>query len=148
MIGRPPVPLADRFWLKVEKTETCWLWRGAITKFGYGQTSDRGRSIPAHRAAYELEVAPIPEGLHLDHLCRVRNCVRPDHLEPVTPRVNLLRGQTNAAANAAKTECPQGHPYDEENTRFDKRRGIRHCKECGRRRTREWRQRQVEAGAA
>ena len=86
----------ERFWPKVDKTETCWIWIGAIGTGGYGnfwvgpdRLSDRMR---AHRFAYESMVGPIPEGLDLDHLCRNRACVNPAHLEPVTRRVNLRRG--------------------------------------------------------
>ncbi|MBO0885095.1 MAG: HNH endonuclease [Mycobacterium sp.] len=71
---------------------------------------------PAHRIAYTWLVGPIPEGFDLDHLCRVRSCVNPAHLEPVPRRTNLLRGRTIPAANAAKTHCPHGHPYDDTNT--------------------------------
>jgi hypothetical protein len=85
-----------------------------------------------HRVAYELLVGPIPEGLELDHLCRNTRCVNPEHLEPVTGRENLMRAVSSwAAKNAAKTHCPQGHPYDEENTKV-KRDGGRACRACGR----------------
>lgn len=103
---------AARFWQKVDKTETCWLWTAAIAT-GYGRFYLDGHLVPAHRFAYELLVGPIPAGLDLDHLCRVRNCVNPAHLEPVTRQENLARTPT---ANIAKTHCPQGHPYDESNT--------------------------------
>jgi len=76
-------------------------------------------------------VGEIPEGLQIDHLCRVPACVRPDHLEVVTPRINVWRGRSDAAKNALKTECPQGHPYDEKNTRRDWE-GKRSCRECAR----------------
>lgn len=136
-------PIDVRFWRYVEKTDTCWLWRGAIEPGhrGYGRMNIEGRSRVAHRVGYELLVGPIPEGLQLDHLCRVRRCVNPEHLEPVTPRENLLRGKTLAAANAAKTHCPVGHAYTPENTIFDAKRRIRSCRECSRRRSREWKAR-------
>lgn len=85
----------DRFWAKVQKTETCWLWTAAKNGPGYGQfglgTREDGL-VFAHRFAYELVVGPIPEGLVIDHLCRTPACVRPDHLEPVTMRENMRRG--------------------------------------------------------
>ena len=85
-----PAPISARFWAKVDKTETCWLWTGGQSA-GYGRFGFKGRpNLGAHRFAYELLVGPIPPGLDLDHLCRVRNCVNPDHLEPVTRRENLL----------------------------------------------------------
>ncbi len=98
----------------------CWLWVGTIKPFGYGKIGigcgKNQRTLYVHRAVYEHLVGPVPDGLDLDHLCRVRCCCNPDHLEPVTRQENLLRGQTLAAANADATECPQGHPYDEANT--------------------------------
>ena len=110
------LPLVERFWAKVNKTDTCWLWTATRNRAGYGKFFVDGKNRQSHRYAYELLTGPIPVGLQLDHLCRVRHCVNPDHLEPVTCRENLLRGDTFQARNAAKTECPQGHPYDEVNT--------------------------------
>lgn len=81
-----------RFWSKVEKTDTCWLWRGFTTKKGYGHFALGRGYKQAHRHSYELLVGKIPSHLQIDHLCRVRNCVNPDHLEPVTSRENALRG--------------------------------------------------------
>lgn len=125
-------PLEDRFWIKVEKTETCWLWTAATVKGGYGTIRIGGVGSPmesAHRVAYELLVGPIPDGLHLDHLCRVRRCVNPAHLEPVTCAENLLRGESFSAVNAVKTECLRGHAFTEENTYYTGRgRDCRTCK--------------------
>jgi len=109
---------------------SCWLWTGAGTGNGYGKFWVFPRMVPAHRYAYEFCVGPIPEGLEIDHLCRVRNCVNPDHLEPVTHRENILRGETIMAKNAAQTHCKNGHPFDEANTYHY--RGFRHCRECRR----------------
>jgi hypothetical protein len=133
-----------RFWAKVQKTETCWVWTASINTYGYGifavtdspVTNSAGYAY-AHRYAYTLLVGPIPEGKQLDHLCRVRHCVRPSHLEPVTVRQNLMRGQTHAAHNAAKTHCPKGHPYDAANTWRDGK-GKRVCLICKRKRNRLW----------
>jgi hypothetical protein len=123
------VTAVDRFWSRVDRTDTCWIWRGGRKPKGYGNFwVDSQHSVAAHRFAYELLVGPIPPGLHLDHLCRVPWCVNPEHLEPVTVRENLLRGLTIPAANAGKTHCPQGHPYDDANTyRWG---GSRHCRAC------------------
>jgi hypothetical protein len=129
---RPP---EERFWERVQKTETCWLWIGGLTKAGYGQfhigpDGKGGYSYDlAHRWCYKLWNGEIPQGLQLDHLCRVRNCVNPEHLEAVTPRVNTLRGHTRAAANAAKTHCPYGHEYSPDNTIFGTT-GNRLCRSC------------------
>lgn len=100
----------ERFWSKVDKTPDCWLWTAGKDWDGYGIFArDGSRSCRAHRWSYEQAIGPIPEGLQIDHLCRVRNCVRPDHLEAVTSRTNTLRGETRAAKNAIKTHCPYGH---------------------------------------
>lgn len=124
------VPLALRFWAKVEKTPTCWLWIGAKHASGYGSLWREGTYHGAHRVAYELFRGPIPVGLELDHLCRVRSCVNPEHLEIVTRRENMLRGPTLQAANAAKTVCCHGHPFTADNTRVYK--GMRVCLSCRR----------------
>src|SRR5690554_6462185 len=110
-MARPPL---DRFWPKIDRTDDCWLWIGKINNRGYGLFYLDRRMQAAHRAAYQLLVGPIPDGLDLDHTCRVRRCVNPDHLEPVTHRENLLRGASFAAVNAAKTHCPHGHEYTPE----------------------------------
>lgn len=125
-------PLHRRFWFRVLVTETCWLWTGPLNpKSGYGmQIQHRGRKYQAHRLAYESIVGPIPDGLQLDHLCRVRHCVNPAHLEAVTARVNTLRGNSTSALNHRKTHCPQGHEYSPENTYQGKK--ARHCRACAR----------------
>jgi hypothetical protein len=126
----------DRFWSRVsEDPETgCWPWRGSMFGNGYGQyASSFTATAMAHRIAYELVVGAIPDGLVIDHLCRNRRCVNPAHLEPVTHRENLLRGDTLTAKNAAKTHCPQGHPYTGLNL-YVTRAGRRHCRTCTRRR--------------
>lgn len=122
----------DRFWNKVDIQGPldCWLWLDPLQR-GYGRFSDSGRTHRAHRYAYELLVGPIPVGLTVDHLCRVRHCVNPLHFELVTLGENARRanpGERRAKQQLAKTHCPQGHPYDEENTyRYERRRGCRAC---------------------
>jgi hypothetical protein len=135
----PPHP--DRFWMRVRKTATCWEWTGHISADGYGRYRLGGRFLQAHRIAYELIVAPIPSGLTLDHLCRNRRCVNPDHMDPVTHRVNILRGISPSAFNSTRTHCIHGHPFDQANTAISKR-GYRICRECGRIRLRERRRQQ------
>lgn len=122
----------ERFWAKVERVESseCWLWLACQDGKGYGLFWV-GRYVRAHRFAYELLVGPIPEGLQLDHLCRVRHCVNPAHLEPVTNRENVLRGEGLPAQAARKTHCPHGHPYDEANT-LGRSDGSRVCRTCNR----------------
>ena len=129
----------ERFWARVDKSAEggCWLWTGTTFSTGYGALWVDGGQKLAHRLSYEMNVGPIPGGRQLDHLCRVRACVNPEHLEPVTIRENLMRGETNAAANAAKTHCPYGHPYDEVNT-YVNPSGHRVCRECSRSKFRDW----------
>lgn len=96
----------------------CWLWRGALHRKGYGVVVRRGGVGPdifAHRAFYEAAKGPVPQGLVLDHLCRVITCVNPDHLEAVTQRENIMRGNGFAATFAKRTHCKCGHPFSGEN---------------------------------
>lgn len=129
---RTPGPVEPRFWAKVDQrgTDECWVWTGFRHPKGYGYFRVDGRSLAAHRVAYELCVAPIPDGLTIDHLCRNRACVNPAHLEPVTMIVNVLRGEGPTAENARKTHCIRGHPFDEENTYWFN--GGRTCRICQR----------------
>lgn len=123
-------------WARVDKSGDCWLWTSEIGRKGYGRLVDpQGRRLLAHRVVYELVVGPIPDGLTLDHLCRVHACVNPEHLEPVTTRENVLRGQGVAAINAAKTHCSHGHEFTPENTRVgsDRERICRQCSNDARR---------------
>lgn len=116
----------------------CWHWTGSINRGGYGRISvklDGGiwRPQSAHRVAYQIFIAPIPVGLELDHLCRVRNCCNPWHLDPVTKTVNVRRGLAHVTSGQwlrDRTHCPKGHPYDDANTAI--RNGRRHCRACDR----------------
>jgi HNH endonuclease len=143
----------ERFWVKVDKDGPlperspelgpCWVWTGGLAD-GYGAFSLDGRQIKAHRVAYSWLVGEVPEGCELDHLCRVRRCCNPVHLEPVSHLINVHRGTSPWAVNAAKTHCGTCDlPYDEANTYLYK--GERHCRNCARRRTNEWYRRQREA---
>lgn len=107
----------------------CWTWLGAIKGNGYGSVYVRGHMQQAHRWVYEQSRGPIPDGLTLDHLCRNRACVRPDHLEPVSFAENLRRGSGYTGTNFRKTECKRGHPFTVENIRRNAR-GHRTCIEC------------------
>lgn len=129
------IPLLDRIVEKVTvQDDGCWIWTGA-TSFGYGRVRvDPKHLRAAHCALWEEVVEPIPDGLELDHLCEVLACVNPDHLEPVTPRVNVLRSNNAAARNARKTHCLRDHELNEENTYHHG--GRRHCRTCRRERTR------------
>jgi hypothetical protein len=120
-----PNTAAD-FWTKVDKADGCWLWTGH-TVSGYGRFKMRNKVHAAHRFAYEHIVGPIPDGLQIDHVCRVRNCVNPDHLEPVTQAENIKRGYF-----ATKPHCPQGHPYAGDNLYVRPSDNARICRACTR----------------
>jgi hypothetical protein len=109
-------PTLKRWESKVRRTRTCWLWTDVPDAYGYGKIIVKGKWYRAARLGYEHFVGPIPEGLELDHTCRVRLCVRPSHLEPVPGKVNILRGNGPAAINARKTHCIRGHEFTPENT--------------------------------
>ena len=121
------------FWSRTTKTESCWLWTGTKTSGGYGRILRGSKEMYAHRYSYEHFIGPIPDGLVIDHLCRVRHCVNPSHLEVVTLGENTRRGVgigNGARFQKNKTHCPKGHPYDAENTYHYK--SARSCKTCRR----------------
>lgn len=136
---------AERFWEKVDQDGVapehnaslgpCWLWTAAVNKeTGYGAFgATAGKVVLAHRWSYEAHVGRIPPGLVIDHLCRVRCCVRPDHLEAVTELANIRRGDSASTRNALVTHCPRGHAYTPENTRVAD--GKRSCRTCSRERS-------------
>jgi hypothetical protein len=121
----------------------CWNWSGSLRK-GYGRIRIGDRRPPSHIAVYELLVGPIPEGLQIDHLCRNRACCNPAHLEPVTQRTNVLRGEAPTAVNAHKTHCVNGHEYDLINTYF-RPSGGRDCRACQRHAQRAYQDRKKAA---
>ena len=94
-----PADIEVRFAEKVLLAEDCWLWLGARSSTGYGVFRAYGRVVKAHGFAYERFVDDVPKGLELDHLCNVRHCVNPDHLEPVTHTENVARGVTRRRRN-------------------------------------------------
>jgi hypothetical protein len=109
----------------------CWVWQRARQRNGYGKARLSERDWLAHRLSYEAHIGPIPDGMQIDHLCRNRACVKPAHLEPVTVRQNLLRGQGVTAREAAQTHCIHGHPFTGPNLYLDPR-GRRQCRQCRR----------------
>jgi len=132
------VPLEERLWSRVHKEPGgCWLWTGGFTRRGYGQIRVNGRNTYVHRVTWSLAGRSLPEGMEIDHLCRVHNCVNPDHLEPVTHRENVLRGTGLSANHARKTRCIHGHPLD--GLRIGLRAGARYCITCNREKARQQR---------
>lgn len=151
--GPRPRSERERFWAKVDRSGDCWIWTGSKTQNGYGSCHFVGETL-AHRWAYREFVGEIPEGLHIDHLCRVRDCVNPAHLEAVTQRENndragyeALHAAARLAAQAenarrrgaalARTHCTHGHEYTEANTYWGKT-GTRLCRKCAANATREY----------
>ena len=133
---RERIPIMDRFWSKVHKTDFCWVWTAFINPDGYGifgigsRTDGSRRIIHAHRWIYLQTYGSIPDGYEIDHLCKNRACVRPDHLEAVSHKVNSQRADLsgNGEWQRIKTHCPQGHPYTPENTHTY--RGMKKCRTC------------------
>lgn len=119
------LPLEEKLEIFIMRvTESgCWIWLGALSEKGYGHVNGK----IAHRVNYEFHKGPIPDGLQLDHKCRVRCCVNPHHLEPVTLQVNVERGEVGIV-NRSKTHCPNGHEYTKQNT--GRYLNERYCKSC------------------
>lgn len=155
-MGSGRIPLEDRLWSRVLKgaDDDCWLWVGCLSTDGYGKIGEGGasasgsKSLFVHRVVYEMVIGTIPDGYEVDHLCHTkecgktgkeclhRRCVNPAHLSAVTHRDNSIRDECTASGkNVAKTHCPAGHEYNEENTRYEKNRNgglSRKCRICDR----------------
>jgi len=122
----------ERIFARLEAEGECWIWTGAKTRLGYGQIRIERRTEYVHRTLYELAHGQIPPGLVLDHLCRNPSCARPSHLEPVSQKENVVRGESGAWQRR-KTHCPHGHPYSPENTYSrPSRPNERACRTCRR----------------
>ena len=139
----------ERFWSKVDRNGPipahhqnlgpCWLWKAGKVRDGYGNFRIGEKQVLAHRWTFERVNGSVPAGMELDHLCRVRHCCNPSHLEIVTRAVNQARGM-----KAQQTHCKNGHPYDEENT-YRKPSGRRDCRACVRERVSQYRARKAAA---
>ncbi len=141
--GRQKQDLITRFWSKVNKTKSCWIWSGTITPSGYGYLNIKQKNIRAHRAVLILNGIEIPEGLVVDHLCKNRICVNPEHLRIVTVAVNALENSDcPTAINNNKSHCINGHELNVKNTRRSQRKNgklRRTCRICCKIRARRYR---------
>ena len=136
------IPDDVRFWATVTPgSDGCLIWTGARNPKGYGTFRTEEGTASAHRWAYTFRYGSIPDGMEIDHLCFIRACVNPDHMEPVTHAENVRRGRHNQ--NHGKDKCIHGHRFDEQNTSLDTL-GKRVCRVCARRRTAEYRARKAE----
>jgi hypothetical protein len=143
----PASSTPDRFAAKyeVDPGSGCWLWTASRMPNGYAQFRySPTKNGYGHRYAYELHIGPIPEGATLDHLCRVRHCVNPAHLEVVTQRENVMRGQGEAAKNAKKTHCKNGHPLSGDNLYVSSDGRHRVCRTCNLAAQQRWREQHRE----
>ena len=128
----------DSYWVP-EPNSGCWLWMNYLNAAGYGQIyalrkNGTKASRAAYKVGYELYKGPVPDGLELDHKCKQRSCVNPDHLEPVTRTVNVLRSDWPSAINSRKNQCGRGHEYVGENYYIKSTKGRRRriCRLCNR----------------
>lgn len=134
--ARPPTDPLERAWryILVEEATGCWLWQGFIDKAGYGRLHGPGRSssvLYAHRLLWEgLTGMWVPGTWAFDHLCRVRHCCNPAHLEPVTPAENARRGAAPTVVLWRANRCHNGHDLSDPTIAYTSRRGLRHCRVC------------------
>jgi hypothetical protein len=150
----PRISFEERYWKCVlpEPNSGCYFWMGRLDPDGYGRVNigyfgdaNRKTSVLAHRAAYEHFIGAIPFGLEIDHKCRIRCCVNPEHLECVTHQVNIKRGiyKGKKSSNSYKTHCPKGHPYFGENLYLIGKR--RQCRICRREFSKNYREKRKQA---
>lgn len=134
--GRPRVPLADRFWPKVDKRSDndCWPFLGYRNQYGYGifWDTENNRNVGAHRVAYESLVGRIPDDLTIDHLCLCRHCVNPGHMEPVTREENSRRATQWVYQDGVAVQCAKGHDLTLANALTHRPDGGRQCSVCKR----------------
>jgi hypothetical protein len=128
LMNLQPEQFKEKLLSKLALSNGCWVFTDSLDKDGYGRMRCGDKKVRTHRLSYEIFIGSIPEGMVIDHLCRNRSCANPDHLEAVTTKENILRGETGHILKN-KTHCPQGHEYNKVNTRV-KPTGHRSCKEC------------------
>lgn len=134
-----------KLFAKTKRSESgCLEWQGCLSASGYGRIGIEKKTFRVHRVAWEMVRGPIPEGMVIDHLCRNKKCCDPEHLEVVTQKENVRRGNSGKR-NAEKTHCIHGHPFDEVNTYVSKT-GSRQCLACTKARNREYARRKKENG--
>lgn len=133
----PSKTVDERLWPRIDASADCWEWTGATTK-GYGVIFVGGYPHMAytHRVVWERLVGPIEDDYELDHLCRNKVCANPDHLELVSHKTNVLRGWSDPARRARKTQCKRGHAFTDKNT-YVTPSGHRQCRTCHRDQMRE-----------
>lgn len=138
-IKKEPQSAIDRFEKSINKTSgiygednqyptECWIWLKHKDTSGYGRIYWKEKEIGAHCFSYIFYIGDIPINFEIDHLCRRRDCVNPDHLEAVTKQINIRRGKGPAAKHAKQTHCYNGHEFNEKNSRLEG--GRRRCKIC------------------
>lgn len=130
--------LPKRIMSKIDQQEDCWVWQASTDGCGYGHVWHEGKLKRAHKLLYETLVGAVPEGLELDHLCKNRACVNPEHLEPVTHAENVNRGEWALANRPVPRTCKRGHPVDNENVYILNEKGWGTCLTCKRDRDREY----------
>lgn len=118
-----------KFEKKIIRSEDCWKWTGVISSNGYGRIEHKGKHLMAHRVSFLLNGGIIPQGMILDHLCRNRGCVNPNHLRVVSCKENVLCGENQTASKSRQVNCLKGHPLSGKNLGIDKR-NHRYCKKC------------------
>jgi len=134
-VVQPQLPEEERFWAKVDADAECWVWTGSLHPSGYGYFMAKdGKNWRSHRFAWTNLVGEIPKHMTLDHVCRNKPCVNPDHMEIVTAEENNARGGSVSALNARKTHCKRGHEFTPDNlyTQYNKGKPGRMCRTCTR----------------